>query len=188
MLRPGGPSGSGGPSDEGRSASAKYKHIMKVAAADEARALGHNHVRTGHVLLAVLNDPETVASRVLSQLNVEIDAVRREVTGALPPPDEVRTEDIGLNLECRTMLQESMGWAAMGPDMKLIAELAKTDPEAVRKEFELMRNRSKPRMDTHLLLVGMLGLEESIAGQVLLRQGLSPEQIMQEAAGLPPED
>jgi hypothetical protein len=169
---------------DGESGSAKFLYIMKDGAAAEARRLGHSHVRTGHVLLALLNDPDTRAFKVLAKLNVDLGALRDDVRGLLPPPDDGHAEKIGLNIESRTMLNESMGWAAMGPDLKRLADAGSTDPRHV---MEALRNRPKPRIDTHVLLLGLMGLEETIGGRALLRLGIAPEQVSDAAGELPPE-
>jgi ATP-dependent Clp protease ATP-binding subunit ClpC len=41
-----------------------------VAAESEARALGHPHLRTDHLLLGVLADPDTTATRLLQSVGV----------------------------------------------------------------------------------------------------------------------
>lgn len=62
----------------------------------EARRLDHDYIGTEHVLLGLLRESEGVAARVLLNLDVDPDAVRREVIRRLPdgedefdPPDEV---------------------------------------------------------------------------------------------------
>ena len=49
----------------------------------EAMQLGHGYVGTEHVLLGLVRESEGVAARVLSNLGVDPDAVRREVLRAL---------------------------------------------------------------------------------------------------------
>jgi pantothenate kinase type III len=50
---------------------------------EEARALNHNYVGTEHLLLGMIRDQESMASRVLRYLNVNADEVRREVLDTL---------------------------------------------------------------------------------------------------------
>ena len=64
----------------------------------EAMQLGHSYVGTEHVLLGLVRESEGVAARVLSNLDVDRDAVRREFVRELPgvgtesdPFDEVET-------------------------------------------------------------------------------------------------
>src|ERR687890_38561 len=54
-----------------------------VLAQDEARHFNHNYIGTEHILLGLVREDEGVAARVLSNLDVDPDKVRREVVGML---------------------------------------------------------------------------------------------------------
>ena len=65
----------------------------------EATQLGHDYVSTEHVLLGLVRESEGVAARVLRNLEVDPDAVRREILRRLPdgvdesdPLDEVERQ------------------------------------------------------------------------------------------------
>src|ERR687896_2418693 len=49
----------------------------------EALQLGHNYIGTEHILLGLVRESEGVAARVLSNLDVDPDKVRREVVRRL---------------------------------------------------------------------------------------------------------
>src|ERR671917_2914046 len=49
----------------------------------EALQLGHNYIGTEHILLGLVRESEGVAARVLSNLDVDPDKVRREVVRML---------------------------------------------------------------------------------------------------------
>lgn len=55
-----------------------FKHVME-AAIQEARHLKHGHVGTEHLLLALLEETEGVAIKVLASLDVKPQAVRNEI-------------------------------------------------------------------------------------------------------------
>src|SRR3954464_2171918 len=55
-----------------------------TAAQEEARQLGHGHVGTEHLLLAVLVDGSTAASRALVARGATADGARRKVMEAVP--------------------------------------------------------------------------------------------------------
>jgi dihydroneopterin aldolase len=66
----------------------------------EAQGLRHDHIGTEHVLLGLTNETEGVAARVLRNLDVDPDALRREIVERLPdgedgfdPLDEARIEE-----------------------------------------------------------------------------------------------
>jgi ATP-dependent Clp protease ATP-binding subunit ClpC len=64
-------------------------------AQEEARELGHNHVGTEHLLLALLKVGDGAASRILSNLNLKPEAIRDEVLRMLghTPPAAERPSD-----------------------------------------------------------------------------------------------
>src|ERR671915_300693 len=54
-----------------------------VLAQEEARTFNHNYIGTEHILLGLVRESEGVAARVLSNLDVDPDKVRREVVRRL---------------------------------------------------------------------------------------------------------
>jgi ATP-dependent Clp protease ATP-binding subunit ClpA len=62
--------------------SANARQVV-VLAQEEARGLNHNYIGTEHVLLGLLNNPETTAARALAQCGVEIASVREQVVEAV---------------------------------------------------------------------------------------------------------
>jgi len=59
-----------------------------TCAIEEARALGHNHIGTEHLLLGLMRDSETISAQVLANLGLQLDAVRDEVRRLAPPSHE----------------------------------------------------------------------------------------------------
>ena len=80
----------------------RSKKVLELALR-EALQLGHNYIGTEHILLGLVRESEGVAARVLSNLDVDPDKVRREVlqaTGQTPELDsldlvEAELEDEG---------------------------------------------------------------------------------------------
>ncbi|MEU9250500.1 Clp protease N-terminal domain-containing protein [Streptomyces sp. NPDC048270] len=56
-----------------------------VVAQNEARAAGNSEIRTEHLVLGLLSEPEGVAAFALTAQGVEAGAVRTAATAALPP-------------------------------------------------------------------------------------------------------
>jgi ATP-dependent Clp protease ATP-binding subunit ClpC len=52
-------------------------------AREDLRALGHNYVGTEHLLLGVMRETEGVAAQILSNLGIDLDALRRDVLDLL---------------------------------------------------------------------------------------------------------
>jgi hypothetical protein len=68
-----------------------------VLAQDEARHFNHSYIGTEHILLGLVRESEGVAARVLSNLDVDPDKVRREVLQVLgeEPKPSAPVEDTG---------------------------------------------------------------------------------------------
>jgi dihydroneopterin aldolase len=64
-----------------------------VLAQEEAGLLRHNYIGTEHILLGLVREGEGVAARVLSDLGVSPDDVRRELVRILPGEPGRRLED-----------------------------------------------------------------------------------------------
>jgi len=55
------------------------KGVLKLSM-EEAVGLGHRYIGTEHLLLGLLRQDDTVASRVLTELGADHDRARQEVT------------------------------------------------------------------------------------------------------------
>jgi len=60
----------------------KAKKVIELAM-EEARAMGHNYIGTEHLLLGLVREGEGIASRVLLNMNLDLDKVRKAITGLL---------------------------------------------------------------------------------------------------------
>ncbi|QGV77654.1 Clp protease N-terminal domain-containing protein [Streptomyces ficellus] len=56
-----------------------------MASQNEARSAGNDEIRTEHLLLGLLHEPETLAARALTAQGAPPDTVREAATAALPP-------------------------------------------------------------------------------------------------------
>jgi len=88
-----------------------------VQAQDEARELRHPRIGTEHLLLGVLSDPTSPASRVLAGFGLDHDGVRRSVVELVAPPpgpDAVALDTLGIDLgEVRRRVEASFGPGAL---------------------------------------------------------------------------
>jgi ATP-dependent Clp protease ATP-binding subunit ClpC len=60
----------------------RVKKVLQLAV-DEARSLGHQYIGTEHLLLGLLREGDGVAARILYDLGLEVQAVRRAVVETL---------------------------------------------------------------------------------------------------------
>jgi len=71
----------------------RSKKVLELALR-ESMQLGHNYIGTEHILLGLVRESEGVAARVLSNLDVDPDKVRREVVRMLGAETESDTLDL----------------------------------------------------------------------------------------------
>ena len=60
----------------------RAKRVLEMAI-EEARDLGHSYIGTEHILLALLEEEDGVATRVLENLGVDLSKVRSEILGQI---------------------------------------------------------------------------------------------------------
>jgi ATP-dependent Clp protease ATP-binding subunit ClpA len=131
----------------------RTKKVIELAI-DEARNLGHRHVRTEHLLLGLVREGEGIASGMLESLGVSYQNVRRELMRMLSQPYAESAEP------------------RRGPFDRFNAGakrvLALAQDEALRFNHNYIGAE-------HLLL-GLIRQQESIAGAVLRRLGVELER------------
>lgn len=123
-----------------------------VASQEEARSLGHAHIGTEHLLLALLRDPESVPGQVLTSHGITAEAMRAEVRRTVPPSETVPP-----------------GHIPFSPRSKKVLELA------LRESIRLRHRNIEPE---HILL-GLLREGEGLAVQLLVEQGVDLEGLNQ---------
>ncbi len=99
----------------------------------ESLALGHNHIGTEHILLALLQQGDSVASRVLTSFEADPEKIRGAVLQMLSEPDHPSTARFA-NRASITMLRDGPVRAAAGPDKELRRLLMAAAERAVRNQ------------------------------------------------------
>jgi ATP-dependent Clp protease ATP-binding subunit ClpA len=117
-------------------------------AAHEAEALKHKCVDTEHILLGLLGEGQGVAARVLAKLNVQIDQTRRN-----------------------TLLELDPGFAEPPPNL---TPAARQVIAFARAEAEQLNHGL---MGVEHVMLGLLGMSEGVAVQVLHEMGLTVENV-----------
>jgi ATP-dependent Clp protease ATP-binding subunit ClpC len=129
--------------------------LVVVLAQEEARALGHHHIGTEHLLLGLLREEEGVAARVLGSLDITVERARDHVGVQVVAPG---TRPAG-------------GQVPFTPRAKKVLELA------LRESLSLGNNY----IGTEHLLLGLI--HESDGG-VGFRTRLVPELEREEKEGV----
>jgi ATPases with chaperone activity, ATP-binding subunit len=102
----------------------KQARQVVISARDRARELGHNHIGTEHLLLALLDPDSGAPSRLLTEAGLTSDGVRAEIERLLgqawflSPEDVAALERIGIDVETvRAKIEESFGPGALEPEV-----------------------------------------------------------------------
>ncbi|WP_027346474.1 ATP-dependent Clp protease ATP-binding subunit, partial [Hamadaea tsunoensis] len=133
---------------------------VMVLAQEEARMLDHTSVGTGHVLLGLMQEDESVGARALEKLGVTVEGVREQVAKETGPgrpsgggqvPFSPRAKKV-LELSLREALQ--LGHNHIGPEHILLGLVREGDGLAARILARLGADRDRVRQQVIQLLSG----------------------------------
>jgi len=164
-----------------------------VTAADQARALGHSHVGTEHLLLGVVGDTGSPTQRALGRLGLDQprvqDAVRRlrPEAGADLDPDALRS--IGIDLSAvRARVEETFGPGALDRGRPGTGHVP-FSPRS-KKVLELALREARRRRDGSIggehLVLGMLRDGGGLAAVILSEAGIDRAGLERELAAPDP--
>ena len=119
-------------------------------AQEEAKSLGHRHIGTEHLLLALTRDPGFTACKILEQMGAVPATVRAQVVGVLVPGPEVEREVLTLT-----------------PRASLALELAHRASTRI----------DVPQTGTEHLLIGLAAESEGIGARTLGRYCISAKAV-----------
>ena len=126
-------------------------------AQEEAQKFGEGFVSTEHLLLGLVREPDSVASRVLEKLGVTNNRVRVEVEKQLPRGDP--DPSAGMTLT---------------PRAKRVIDLA----------YDEARGLNNAYIGTEHLLLGLVREGDGLAGRVLAKLGVDLERARREVVAL----
>jgi len=157
----------------------RSKKVLELALR-EALQLGHNYIGTEHILLGLVRESEGVAARVLSNLDVDPDKVRREVVRRLGGG---RTQRGRAEASARGGVEgkrpKTRQLDQYGRNLTALAEEGKLDPVIGRtQEIERIMQILVRRTKNNPVIIGEPGV-----GKTAIVEGLANEI----AAGRVPE-
>ncbi len=124
----------------------KSKHVMYFAQ-EEAKRLQQNPIDTQHLLIGLIREKDSVASRVLREMNATADRIIE-----LSPQLSNNADNKSLEL---------------APDTKKVLELAVDEARLMEHKF----------IGTEHLLLGLIRHEKSVAFDILRQLDILPENI-----------
>lgn len=161
----------------------RVKRVL-ILAATEAKSMNYNFIGTEHLLLALLREGESAASKILRAMNVDVERVRKEVIRALdsdylPEPDEDESQDGGENSSGPLRNSSDGGSAnenlnalnAFGRNLTEMAAKGELDPVIGRQdEIERVIQVLCRRTKNNPVLIGEAGV-----GKTAILEGLAQE-------------
>jgi ATP-dependent Clp protease ATP-binding subunit ClpC len=152
----------------------RSKKVLELALR-EALQLGHNYIGTEHILLGLVRESEGVAARVLSNLGVDPDKVRREVVRMLGGGRSQRGRGSGgeagggRGVEAKRPKTRQLD--QYGRNLTAFAEESKLDPVIGRsKEIERIMQILVRRTKNNPVIIGEPGV-----GKTAIVEGLAQE-------------
>ena len=155
----------------------RSKKVLELALR-EALQLGHNYIGTEHILLGLVRESEGVAARVLSNLDVDPDKVRREVVRMLGGGRSQRGRSGGGSSEqgagkggAEAKRPKTRQLDQYGRNLTAFAEEDKLDPVIGRsKEIERIMQILVRRTKNNPVIIGEPGV-----GKTAIVEGLAEE-------------
>jgi hypothetical protein len=129
---------------------------MVVASEEHCRQAGHPEVGTGHILLALIDDPKGLTARVLTAEGVSPDQVRASVGSALGPGQGETAGHIPFSIDAKKVLELSLR--------------------------EAIRSQSDHIGEQHILL-GLLRDEKSLGAKTLAELGVDRRHVERDIEG-----
>ncbi len=149
----------------------RLKKIL-IMAAREAQSMGYNFIGTEHLLLALLREGESVAARVLRNLKVDVESVRKEVIKSLDPnylPESEENEKAGEDQPDQSGENNFNALKAFGRDLTEMARKGELDPVIGRtEEIERVTQILCRRTKNNPVLIGEAGV-----GKTAIIEGLA---------------
>src|SRR5437762_275018 len=127
----------------------RARKVLQLAQ-EEAQRFNHNYIGTEHLLLGLVREGEGVAAKVLGNLGVELNKVRRAVEFIIGRGDRTVAGDIGLT-----------------PRAKKVIELSVDEARRLNHHY----------IGTEHLLLGLVREGEGIAAGVLESLGVSLDKV-----------
>lgn len=126
-------------------------------AQEEATKFGEGYVSTEHLLLGLVREKDSVAARVLANIDASLDRIRAEVEKQLPRGDSRSNQEVTLT-----------------PRARRVIDLA----------YDEARNLNNNYIGTEHLLLGLIREGDGLAGRVLTKLGIDLERARREVMAL----
>lgn len=148
-----------------------------VLAQEEAKLLQHNYLGTEHILLGLIHEGEGVAAKALSELGIELEAVREQVTEMIGAGNEKTTGHIPFTPRAKKVLELSLreglqlGHGYIGTEHLLLGLIREGEGVAVKVIEKLGADLQSVRSTVLNLLSGYQAGKEPVSAGVQESRG-----------------
>lgn len=153
----------------------RAKKVIELAM-EEARAMGHNYIGTEHLLLGLIREGEGIASRILSDMNLDLKKVRKAIMGLLGSSSGASSSSSSSSYNLGSSAKSKSKTPALdsfGRDITAMAKENKLDPViGRRKEIERVIQILSRRTKNNPVLLGEAGV-----GKTAIVEGLAQKIV-----------
>ena len=153
----------------------RSKRVIEIAFI-EARKLGYNYIGTEHILIGILREADSIAARILLELNTNIPRLYNEIVRVINEGEDFASNEGGNNTRGRGKgsYNQTPTLNQFGVDLTKKAEEGKLDPIIGRKEeiervIQILSRRTK----NNPCLVGEPGVGKTAAVEGLAEKIVS---------------
>ena len=140
----------------------------------EARKLGYNYIGTEHILIGILREADSIATRILLELNVNIPRLYGEIVRVINEGEDFTSNEGGNNNKGKNSYNQTPTLNQFGEDLTKKAEEGKLDPIIGRKtEIERVIQILSRRTKNNPCLIGEPGVGKTAAVEGLAEKIVS---------------
>ena len=140
----------------------------------EARKLGYNYIGTEHILIGILREADSIATRILLELNVNIPKLYGEIVRVINEGEDFASNEGGNNNRGKGSYNKTPTLNQFGEDLTKKAEEGKLDPIIGRKtEIERVIQILSRRTKNNPCLIGEPGVGKTAAVEGLAEKIVS---------------
>ena len=139
----------------------------------EARKLGYDYIGTEHLLIGILRESDSVAVRIILELNVNIPKLYNEIIKVINEGEDLKNNDSNIEKKVNGSYNQTQTLNQFGEDLTKKAKEGKLDPiigrrEEIERVIQILSRRTK----NNPCLIGEPGV-----GKTAIAEGLAQKIV-----------